>query len=100
MVKSKQSMGNWRGCCRNHAMELVRSSSGIKVMFKTTNDAIAFVEEILNEGSIMKDKPVRKNLSILKVLGHTHVNKDSTVLFDIYSIKPWTHGADKDYGQE
>ena len=64
-----------------------------------------FVEEVLNEGGIiMKDKPVRKNLPILidkhvKVLGHTHVNKDSTVLFDIHDIKKYDANVD-DYGQE
>ena len=29
MVKSKQNVGNWCGCCCNHAMELVRPSSGV-----------------------------------------------------------------------
>ena len=68
------------------------------------NNAIRFVEEVLNEGSIMKEHTVRKTLpGTLRVLGHTHVKNGSTVLFDIHNItkfKKKHQGNLDDFGQE
>lgn len=69
------------------------------------NNAIRFVEEVLNEGSIMKEKTVRKTMPIQakNVFGHTQVKKGSAVLFDIHNIKKYNkkhQGNLDDFGQD